>query len=90
MHRDGIGFLWAVIWQSLPFWADILGWHNDSECAGAYAVMKRRVHYTDFAVGGHSDPRGSGLHPYLLHLEGVQVSFGLMLKKSPQSGANET
>ena len=46
-----------------------LGRHYDSECFWANRVVKRRIHDADFTVGGHVDPWGSGLHPYLLHLE---------------------
>ena len=68
---------------------DILSGHNYPECAGAYAVMKRGVHDTDFTVSGYVYPSSSGLHPYLLHLESVQILVGLMPEKGPQSGTNE-
>jgi hypothetical protein len=63
--------------------------HNYPECAGAYAVMKRGVHDTDFTVSGYVYPSSSGLHPYLLHLESIQILVGLMPEKGPQSGTNE-
>jgi hypothetical protein len=59
--------------------------HNYPECAGANAVMKRGVHDTDFTVSGYVYPSSSGPHPYLLHLESIQILVGLMPENRPQS-----
>jgi hypothetical protein len=48
-----------------------LGRYYDPECLGANSVMKRRIHDADFAVTGHVDSWGPGLHPYLVHFERI-------------------
>src|SRR5215831_19044257 len=55
----------------LTAWPHPLGRYYDPECLGANPIMKRRIHNTDFAVRGHVDSWGPGLHPYLVRLERV-------------------
>jgi hypothetical protein len=55
----------------LTAWPHRLGRYYDPECLRANPVMKRRIHDADFAVRGHVDPWGPGLHPYFVHLERV-------------------